>query len=49
MDDGNACTNRSVEDFNFLKLCVENLENISKSNFDWFIPDESIFEQEKQQ
>ena len=46
-EDFDSITNQDGEDYRFLKLCTENLENISKENLDWFIPDESIFDQEK--
>ena len=42
MDDSSACRNIAIDDFNFLQLCVDNIENISKNNLDWYTPDKEV-------
>ena len=38
MDGVGSITDRGQHDLDFLKLCVENLENISEEKLDWYTP-----------
>lgn len=37
-EDLDSFTSEDSNDYKFLKLCVENIENISKESLDWYMP-----------
>lgn len=38
LDDKDSISSSNYYDYNFLKLCITNMENISKENLDWYTP-----------
>lgn len=38
MNNTDSATERDYADLAFIKLCVENIENISNENLDWYVP-----------
>lgn len=38
LDDKDSFSSSDCYDYNFLKVCIANMENISKENLDWYTP-----------
>lgn len=38
LDGEDSISSSDMYDYNFLKVCITNMENISKENLDWYTP-----------
>ena len=38
LDDNDSFNSSDIYDYNFLKTCIENTENILNENLDWYTP-----------
>lgn len=38
LDDKDSFSSSDMYDYNFLKACITNMENISKESLDWYTP-----------